>query len=586
LYDPLTGLANWHLFADQTGDALARAERAGWTTALLAVDIDEFHKVNDEFGHESGDAVLVEVARRLDTAFRPYDTVARLGDTVARLGGDEFMVLCESVPDPGAALALGQRVAVLLEPAVDVGRGPVTVTVTAAVGIALAPPGELDVEQLIARAESAMRRAKQQEGPAHTVLAHEMFETEDELGEAGRALQQALDNHELRLFYQPKVALDRDRVVGVEALLRWQHPERGMVPPLDFIGLAEATGLIVPIGAWVIEEACREAARWREAFPDRPMLVVSVNVSARQFGPALVEVVANAIAATGAHPNALCVELTESLLMEDVEGSVEILEQLAALGVELSIDDFGTGYSSLSYLKRFPLHELKVDKSFVDGLGTNANDTAIVAAVVAMAHALDLRVVAEGVETAEQLERLRILGCEQVQGYYFARPGPPEATDELVRAESNTSWHGHVPTAETYRPDRILVVDDAADVRQLARMSLAAVGFEVHEAVDGASALAMARKVVPDCVLLDLTLPDSSGLEVCRELRAEPLVAGCTILVITSHDSAADKVEAFSSGADDYIVKPFSPRDLASRVHAAMRRRGHAPPAAPIGAEQ
>jgi diguanylate cyclase (GGDEF)-like protein len=574
LYDPLTGLANWHLFADQTAGALARAARAGWSTALLAVDLDEFHKVNDQFGHESGDTVLVEVARRLDTAFRPYDTVARLGDTVARLGGDEFMVLCESVPDPGAALALGQRVAHLLEAPIELERG--AVVVTARVGVALGPPGEVEVEQLIARAESAMRRAKQQGGSNHTVMAHGMFETDGELGEAGRALQRALDNGELRLHYQPKVALDRDRVVGVEALLRWQHPELGMVPPLEFIGLAEATGLIVPIGAWVVEEACREAARWRKSFPDRPMLVVSVNLSARQFGPDLVDVVANALAACGAEPGALCLEVTESLLMDDVEGSVAILEQLSDLGVELSIDDFGTGYSSLSYLKRFPLDELKVDKSFVDGLGTDANDTAIVAAIVAMAHALDLRVVAEGVETAEQLERLRTLGCEQVQGYYFARPGPPEDTDELVRAEASASWHRHVPAAETYRPDRILVVDDAADVRQLARMSLTAVGFEVHEAVDGATALTMARSVVPDCVLLDLTLPDSSGLDVCRALRAEPLVAGCTILVITSHDSAADKVEAFSSGADDYIVKPFSPRDLASRVHAAMRRRGHA----------
>jgi PleD family two-component response regulator len=227
----------------------------------------------------------------------------------------------------------------------------------------------------------------------------------------------------------------------------------------------------------------------------------------------------------------------------------------------------------LSYLKRFPLDEIKVDKSFVDGLGTDADDTAIVAAVVAMAHALDLRVVAEGVETAEQLERLRTLGCEQVQGYYLARPGPPEATDELVRAEADASWQGHAPRVESYRAERVLVVDDAADVRQLARMSLAAVGFEVHEAVDGVSALTTARSIVPDCVLLDLTLPDSSGLDVCRALRSEPGISDCTIVVITSHDRAADKVAAFSAGADDYIVKPFSPRDLASRVHAAMRRR-------------
>jgi diguanylate cyclase (GGDEF)-like protein len=560
--------------------ALARASRAGWSTALLAIDLDQFHEVNDGFGDDAGDAVLVEVAERLVTAFRPYDTVVRPGDTVLQFGGDEFVVLCENVPDTGA-LALCYRVAGLLAaPVVSGGRD---VQVSAAVGVALAAAGEANVEQFVVRAQSAVRRATRQGGGAHVILTDGMLDTDGDLGETGRELQQALQRSELRLHYQPKAALDRDRIVGVEALLRWQHPERGLVPPLDFIGLAEATGLIVPIGAWVIEEACREATRWRESFPDRPLLVVSVNVSARQFGPGLVDIVDRALSVAGTDPAALCLEVTESVLMEDVEGAVAILSELADLGVELSIDDFGTGYSSLAYLRRFPLDELKIDKCFVEGLGTNDNDTAIVGAVVAMAHALDLRVVAEGVETAEQLDRLRTLGCEQVQGYYLARPGPPETVDALLRKEATASWHGQFPgalaadvAAGGYRAERILVVDDADDVRQLTTISLTAVGFEVHEAADGASALETAKRVVPDCVLLDLVLPDTSGYEVCRALRAEPSTADCTIVVITSNDSAADKVEAFSSGADDYIIKPFSPRDLASRVHAAMRRRGEA----------
>ena len=586
LQDPLTGLAGWHLFVDRAAAALARAARNGWSTALLVIDVDQFHQVKDELGRESADLILVEVARRLDAGFRPYDTVARPGDTLVRLGVDEFLILgeeellilCENVRDPAVARSLGRRVADLL--AAPVGVHDREMLVTAGVGVTLAPPGEADVAELVVQAASAMLRAKQHARGTHTVFMQGMTEVGGDLCEAGRDLQRGLVDGELRLHYQPKVALDSDRVVGVEALLRWQHPERGMVQPLEFIPLAEETGLIVPVGSWVIEEACREAARWRRSFPDRPALVVSVNVSPRQLDQGLVDVVARALSASGAEPEALCLEFTESILMHDTEESIAILQSLADLGVALSIDDFGTGYSSLAYLKRFPLHELKVDKSFVDGLGRDDDDTAIVAAVVAMAHALDLCVVAEGVETADQLQRLRTLGCEQAQGYHLARPGPPEAIDTLLRAETSLGWRSHAPRAqasdaavETYRPNRILVVDDDANVRQLALMSLTTVGFEAHEAVDGASALAAAERISPDCVLIDLAMPGMSGLEVCRALRSAPGTADCTILILTITDDAAGKVEAFSSGADDYITKPFSPRGLVSRVHAAMRRR-------------
>jgi CheY-like chemotaxis protein len=267
--------------------------------------------------------------------------------------------------------------------------------------------------------------------------------------------------------------------------------------------------------------------------------------------------------------------------MENFEGSVVILSELDELGVALSIDDFGTGFSSLARLKDFPLDELKIDKSFVDGLGVDSDDTAIVAAVIAMAHAMNLHVVAEGVETAEQLHELQILGCDEAQGFHLASPGPPDEIEGYLRAEATGSWHntsdqeagpGRSP-GRRHRSERVLVIDDAADVRQLANVSLSALGFEVRDAVDGASALTAAAEFEPDCILLDLLLPDISGMEVCRLLRAQPGTAGCTILILTSVADAADKVEAFSSGADDYIIKPFSPRDLGSRVRAAMRRR-------------
>jgi len=580
LRDPLTGLATWELFADRTAAALARADHGGSSTALLIIDIDQLHDVNDRFGHEAGDVVLVDIARRIQGSFRPYDTIGRLPDTIARVGGDEFLVLCEQIAE-SAVPGLCRRVAELLERPVDLQVG--AVSISAAVGAALAPPGGADVEALVAQAESAMRRAKQRGRGAHAIFTKDILEVNGELGHEGRALQHAFRAGQLRLYYQPKVALDSDRIVGAEALARWHHPERGIVPPLEFIPLAEETGLIVPIGSWVIEEACREAARWRRSFPDRPVLVVSVNLSARQFVPGLVDVVTRALAASAADPAALCLEVTESFLMGDVEGSVAILRELAGLGVSLSIDDFGTGYSSLACLKRFPLDELKIDKSFVDGLGTDDDDTAIVAAVVAMAHALQLTVVAEGVETTLQVQRLRTLGCEQAQGYLFGRPGPPETIDELLSREAGASHrNGSLPgqaadgSSPSYRPDRILLIDSDPDVRRLALMSLTAVGFEVHEAVDGMGALSAARVIRPDCVLVDLVMPDVSGLEVCRALRADPGTSQCTIVILTSNDSAAEKVDAFSSGADDYITKPFSPRDLAGRVHAAMRRRREA----------
>ncbi len=578
LYDPLTGLASWHLFADHAGAALARAARNGWSTALLVIDVDDFHEINDRFGHEIGDVVLVEIARRLQAGFRPYDTVARPADTVARFGADEFVLLCEDVSGPAAARSLGYRVVDLLKASVGPQDGQVLAT--AAVGVMLAPPGETNVEELIGQADAAMRRAKQEAGVARVVLATDRPEVDGDQGAAARALQEAFVGGELRLRYQPKVALESDRIVGAEALLYWQHPTRGMVSPSEFIPLAEETGLIVAIGSWVIEEACREAARWRHSFPNIPALVVNVNVSARQFSPELVEVVRRALSASAVEPGALCLEVTESILMDDTEQSIAILQELAGIGVCLSIDDFGTGYSSLSYLKRLRLHEVKIDKSFVDGLGKDHEDTAIVATIVAMAHALDLRVVAEGVETADQLQRLRTLGCEQAQGYHLARPGPPEAIDLLLRAETSLGWRSHAPqpqgsdaASNTYRPNSILVVDDDDDTRMLARTSLTTVGFEVHEALDGPSALATAMRVSPDCILLDVSMPDMSGLEVCRTLRAEPSTAGCTIVILTIANDPEDKVEAFSSGADDYVVKPFSPRGLVSRVHDAMRRR-------------
>jgi diguanylate cyclase (GGDEF)-like protein len=580
LRDPLTGLANRALMIEEVGRALARAARSGDATAVLVVDLDRFNDVNDDLGHAGGDAVLVEVARRVAALFCGPDQVAgtagATAGTVARLGGDELVVICERVAGPEAARAIARRVTRALAAPVGVGRS--TVGVTASIGVGLAPSGATDVDRLLLEAGAAMRRAKER-GRGMTEVHADGMRTSS-ARDAVHALQEAIDGGQLRLHYQPKVALDSDRVVGVEALLRWEHPVHGLVSPHEFIHLAEETGLILPIGTWVLREACRESARWEQALPRLPPLVVSVNVSPRQFGGALVQTVADALTETGIDPSSLCLEVTESTVMDDVEGAIATLGELADLGVLLSMDDFGTGYSSFSYLKRLALDELKIDKSFVDGLGRDAHDTAIVAAVVAMAHALDLRVVAEGVETADQLARLRALGCEEAQGYHLARPGPPAAVTTLLLAEAGTGFRSHADdrpvTVDLRRPGRtptVLVVDDSDAVRLVVRISLSTVGFDVHEASDGAAAVSMARAIVPDAIVLDLALPDADGAEVCRVLRSDPLTAGITIVMATGSADADDKARAFSAGADDYLVKPFSPRDLTSRMHAALRRR-------------
>jgi EAL domain-containing protein (putative c-di-GMP-specific phosphodiesterase class I)/ActR/RegA family two-component response regulator len=413
----------------------------------------------------------------------------------------------------------------------------------------------------------------------HHKASSERTHSRQRAGNSNEAsLRGALLHGEFYIDYQPKISLVTDRTVGVEALLRWMHPERGLIAPLDFIPLAEESGLIVQIGAWVLEQACRDALHWRTALPGGQPLQVAVNVSPRQFDSDLAETFGGIIGRSGIAPETLCLEVTESMVMEDAELAIATLRELKALGLSLSVDDFGTGFSSLAYLKRFPLDELKIDKSFVDGLGRDFEATAIIAAVMGMAHALDLRVVAEGVETADQVVRLRTLGCDEAQGFFYARPASVVAVDERLSAEAR-AYVGGTERQEPKRPDsahigRVLVVDDAGDVRQLARSSLAAVGFEVREAASGEDAVTMARHFKPDCVVLDVNLPGISGFDVCRILRDDPTNRRTTIVMLTSDAGPSEKVMAFSLQADDYMVKPFSPRDLVSRITAAIRRRG------------
>ena len=426
-HDELTELPNRALLLERLGHALARGTRTGRQTAVLFIDLDDFKVVNDSLGHRVGDQLLVAVAERLTGCMRP-------GDTAARIGGDEFVVLVEDLVRRADAEGVGERVAEELRaPFVLQGR---QVFVGASIGIAVGGVNEFVApDDLLRQADVAMYTAKNRGRGQSVVYDSTMDAQPMKRLEMEADLRRALERQEFRLHYQPIVELTTGRVTGVEALLRWEHPQRGLVPPARFIPLAEETGLIVPIGRWALYEACRQAQAWRDAgaHPSRSVIVMSVNLSGRQFQhPRLVEDVAEALRDTGLPPELLKLEITESVAMEAGIGTIQTLQALRGLGVRMAIDDFGTGYSSLAYLKRFPVDTLKVDRSFVDSLGQDPQDTAIVRSVVSLAKTLGLSVTAEGVETVQQREELRAAGCDEAQGYYFARPQPSEQVSALV----------------------------------------------------------------------------------------------------------------------------------------------------------
>jgi diguanylate cyclase (GGDEF)-like protein/PAS domain S-box-containing protein len=423
LHDPLTGLPNRTLFRDRLEHALAGSARRPATVAVLFLDLDNFKAVNDTFGHGTGDELLTALTPRLRAALRG-------ADTLARLGGDEFAVLCEDLDGEQEAVGIAERVAAALAEPVVVGDNEHFVS--ASIGIALADGADASPEALLRDADAAMYRAKERGRARFELFDERLRERTLERLQTENSLRGAIDRGELRLAYQPLVSLTDGTLRGVEALLRWEHPTRGPVAPIQFIPIAEQSGLIVPIGTWVLHEACRQASHWLRAHPEEPVKV-SVNVSALQLvQPDFADIVAAALAAAGTPPELLSLELTESVLLEAGDAPVRTLQELRELGVNVVLDDFGTGYSSLSYLQSFPLDALKVDRAFAATLAGNAQSQAIYAAVVAMASALGLPVVAEGVETEDQATQLRDLGCDLAQGFYFARPVPPEQIDELL----------------------------------------------------------------------------------------------------------------------------------------------------------
>jgi diguanylate cyclase (GGDEF)-like protein/PAS domain S-box-containing protein len=425
LHDSLTGLPNRALFRDRLEHALARAKRHHGGIAVLFVDLDRFKLINDSFGHAAGDRLLCDVAERLRHALRP-------SDTIARFGGDELTVLCEDLDGEAGARAVAQRIAQLFEEPFSVEDGEAFLQ--ASVGIALAGDSATP-EDLIRDADAAMYRAKDRGRSRVEVFDEAMRRDARERVATESALRRAIERDELRIHVQPVVRMGDERIEAFEALVRWQHPERGLVPPGDFIPLAEETGLIVPIGNWVLREVCRTLRRWRDEL-GVDGVQCSVNLSVRHLQqPDVVATVRAALAEHDVRADQLVLEITESAVMENGSGTVETLEALKAMGVRLALDDFGTGYSSLAHLHRFPLDILKIDRSFTAALGDDHQGASIAGAIVSLAQALGLSTVAEGIEDAAQQRRLEALGCTYGQGFLFARPMPPAAFDDVLRGE-------------------------------------------------------------------------------------------------------------------------------------------------------
>lgn len=426
-YDPLTGLPNRALFQDRMMAAMRHAERNKSIVVLMFLDLDHFKDINDTLGHNAGDELLKDVSKRLHSCVRDEDTIARLG-------GDEFTVILQDISHREDAASIAKKI-------LDVLSNPFTLSgekvfVTTSIGIAGYPTCGDSAESVIRNADTALYRAKREGRNNYRFFEAEMNIEVSERMTMINDLRHAVQKKEFVLYYQPLIAAASDEVIGMEALLRWQHPERGLLPAKDFVPLLEETGLIIPVGEWVLKEVCMQNRLWQRA--GYPPLCMSVNLSVQQFLKCdLVSIVASALENTQLDPKLLQLEITESILMDHSSGTLEALQCLHKLGVRLAIDDFGTGYSSLSYLKKYPFDILKFDRSFVEEMDTSENGAAIVAAVIDLGHSINMSVIAEGVETEHQLGLLHDRGCDQFQGYLFARPMSVHTSLQWLRQKTN-----------------------------------------------------------------------------------------------------------------------------------------------------
>lgn len=431
-FDALTGLPNRTLFSDRLHQAIAHVHRYHDMVAVMFLDLDNFKNINDTLGHGTGDMLLKAAAQRILSCLRE-------GDTVARLGGDEFIVMLPDIADIQNAAQVAEKILDTLDCAFDIAQ--LELYISASIGISIYPNDAREIEGLLANADTAMYHAKKLGKHNYQFFTANMNVRAQHHMQMEKQLRRALERDELLLHYQPQIDTRTGRITGMEALLRWNNPELGLVPPADFIPVAEETGLIVPIGNWVLHTACTQARAWQSA--DMPIRI-AVNLSGKQFQhhhrQQLLNNVTDALEKTGLSPDLLELEITESIMMEYLDSTLDILDEMKKMGIRFSIDDFGTGYSSLSHLKRLPIHALKIDRSFIQDIFDDPNDAAITAAIIAMAQKMNLEVIAEGVETRGQLQCLCSLGCHAIQGYYFSRPVQAEEATLLLTENIKKSW--------------------------------------------------------------------------------------------------------------------------------------------------
>lgn len=430
LYDSLTGLPNRALFLEQLRASIARVYRdPRYMFVVLLFDLDRFKKINDSLGHMTGDELLIEVARRLQKEVRPYDTVARLG-------GDEFIILLENVRNIRNAVRVAERLHSKIKVPISVFN--YEVYITASIGITTSRTGFEKPEDILREADTAMHNAKESGRACYMIFNETMYAQARACLQLENSLRQAVEKNEFFLNYQPIVLSDTNEIAGFEALLRWNSQERGLVSPGEFIGVAEDTGLIIPIGKWVLREACAQMRAWYEQFPACSQFTISVNISARQFTPDIVETIKKILGETGLDPGSLRLEITENVVMGNTEIAESVFSELNDLNVKVQMDDFGTGYSSLGYLHRFPFHALKIDRSFIQAMCKSERAMEIVRTIVLMAGNTKMEVIAEGVETVEQLAEVRKLKCDYYQGYLFSKPLDKEGTETLLRTIQKT----------------------------------------------------------------------------------------------------------------------------------------------------
>ncbi|HRH81144.1 MAG TPA: EAL domain-containing protein [Thiobacillaceae bacterium] len=556
-HDPLTDLPNRTLARLRLEHAMERAQRNRQRLGVLCIELSNFAAINDSLGHDIGDRLLLSVAARLTDRVRKEDTLGRVG-------GDEFLLLLETIHDAQDAAAVARELLDVLAAPLLVGEGQ-DVYLVANIGICVYPDDAGSADELLRNARMSLGQALQA-GPGqfrfHTAGMNDHALQDLQL-EAG--LRRALERNELQLHYQPKVDLRTGRVAGAEALLRWRRQDGEMVSPGRFIPAAEKSGLISPIGAWVIDEACRQMRVWRDA--GLPWPRVAVNVSAHQFQAGdLDTVVAGALARHGIPPESLEVELTESILMADPEAAVRMLGRLKAVGVKLALDDFGTGYSSLAYLRRFPFDVLKVDQSFVRDMVTDPDAAGIVTAIIGLAQRMRLRVVAEGVETEAQLDYLRAQGCDLMQGFFFSRPLPAEAYAQLLRDGRGLA------TAQVQTPEErgLLLVDDEANILAALRRLLRGEGYRVHTAGSALEGLDILARHPVQVILSDQRMPEMTGTEFLGRVRE--MYPDTVRIVLSGYTDLETLIQAVNGGAIyKFLTKPWREEQLRDHIRDAFR---------------